>query len=226
MPSGACAPDAQASRVHADLRSGLTPVKVAPEECVMMEARGERQCAGASPMRTLILSADGFEEAELLVPYYRLKEEGVAVHVATPDGRPVRGKHGYEVKADLALAQVEPEDYDLLILPGGKAPAALRKEARALAIARDFFARNKPVAAICHGPQILVSAGVLAGRRVTGYKAIAAELREAGAHYVDAEVVVDGPLVTSRQPSDLPAFLRELSKQIKRLSPAAAVPAG
>lgn len=166
-------------------------------------------------MRALILSADGFEDSELLVPYYRLKEEGIAVHVATPKGRTIRGKHGYEVKADLALDEVKPEDYDLLILPGGKAPAALRQEASARAIARYFFDRNKPVAAICHGPQILVSAGVLTGRRATAYKDVAAELRQAGAHYVDAEVVVDGPLVTAGQPSDLPAFLRELIKQIK-----------
>ncbi len=175
-------------------------------------------------MRALILSADGFEDSELLVPYYRLKEEGVDVQVATLDGQPIRGKHGYEVKAELALTQVDPDDYELLILPGGKAPAVLRRHAKALDVVRHFFAADKPVAAICHGPQVLVSAGVLGGRRATCYKTVAAELQEAGARYIDAEVVVDGELITSRQPSDLPAFLRELSKHIKLSNRTAAVP--
>lgn len=104
----------------------------------------------------------------------------------------------------------------LLVLPGGRAPAAVRKEKAALDIARAFFARNKPVAAICHGPQTLISAGLMQGRHATCYRTVAEELKAAGAHYEDEEVVVDGNLVTSRQPSDLPAFLREMMRLLAR----------
>jgi protease I len=160
-------------------------------------------------MKALIISADHFEDTELLVPYYRLKEAGFEVDVASISRGKINGKHGYEVSVDKSLRDVNTKDYDLLVLPGGKAPAALRKEPAALEIVKDFFRSNKPVAAICHGPQILVSAGVIQGRRATCYHSVAEELKEAGALYEDSEVVVDGNLVTSRQPSDLPAFMRE-----------------
>lgn len=160
-------------------------------------------------MKALIISADHFEDTELLVPYYRLKEEGYQVDVASISRGKINGKHGYEVNVDKALRDVHAQDYDILVLPGGKAPAALRKEPAALEIVKDFFVRGKPVAAICHGPQLLVTAGVLKGRRATCYRSVAEELKESGALYEDSEVVVDGNLVTSRQPSDLPAFMRE-----------------
>jgi len=163
-------------------------------------------------MKALIVSADNFEDSELLVPYYRLKEAGIEVEVASPQAGSIRGKHGYEVAVDKTLAQVEADSYDILILPGGKAPETVRKEQKALEIARHFFARNKPVAAICHGPQTLISAGLLKGRRATCYRSVAGEMRDAGALYEDSEVVVDGNLVTSRQPADLPAFMRETMK--------------
>jgi len=166
-------------------------------------------------MRALIISADQFEDSELLVPYYRLREEGIPVDVAAPAGGTITGKHGYQVPVDLTLGQVRPENYTLLVLPGGKAPAAIRKETAALEICRHFFAHHKPVAAICHGPQTLISAGLLAGRRATCYKAVAEEMRGADALYEDSEVVVDGNLVTSRIPSDLPAFMREMMKKLK-----------
>jgi len=167
-------------------------------------------------MKALIISADNFEDSELLFPCYRLKEEGIEVEVATPSCGTIRGKHGYEVKADRKIADIDPDDYDLLVLPGGKAPETVRQEAAALAICRRFFEQNKPVAAICHGPQTLISAGLLKGRRATCYRSVAEELKEAGALYEDHEVVVDGNLVTSRQPSDLPAFMREMLKLLKR----------
>lgn len=167
-------------------------------------------------MKALIISADNFEDSELLFPYYRLKEEGIAVDVASPAGGTIRGKHGYEVKADLSLAGVNPDDYALLVLPGGKAPEAVREEAAALEICRCFFARDKPVAAICHGPQTLISAGLLKGRRATCYRTVADEMKAAGALYEDSTVVVDGNLVTSRQPADLPDFMREMMKFLKR----------
>ncbi|HEX8961189.1 MAG TPA: type 1 glutamine amidotransferase domain-containing protein [Geobacteraceae bacterium] len=167
-------------------------------------------------MKALIISADNFEDSELLVPYYRLKEEGIEVDVATPDGGTIRGKHGYEVKADLRIADADPSLYDLLVLPGGKAPETVRRDAAALAACRRFFEEHKPVAAICHGPQTLISAGLVKGRRATCYRTVADEMREAGALYEDSEVVIDGNLVTSRQPADLPAFLREMMRFVRR----------
>ena len=166
-------------------------------------------------MKALIISADNFEDTELLVPYYRLKEAGVEVTVASLSRRAIKGKHGYEVDVDKTLDEVNPDDYAILVLPGGAAPALVRKEPKALELARNFFARSKPVAAICHGPQILISAGLLQGRHATCYKSVTDELKKAGALYEDREVVVDANLITSRQPADLPAFMRETMKQLR-----------
>ena len=166
-------------------------------------------------MKALIISADNFEDSELLVPYYRLKEAGVEVTVASLSSGSIKGKHGYEVTVDKTLDEVNPDEYAILVLPGGAAPAAVRKEPKALEIAQSFFAHSKPVAAICHGPQILISAGLLQGRHATCYKSVADELKEAGALYEDREVVVDGNLVTSRQLADLPAYMRETMKQLR-----------
>ncbi|MDD2337384.1 MAG: type 1 glutamine amidotransferase [Geobacteraceae bacterium] len=163
-------------------------------------------------MRVLILSADNFEDSELLVPYYRFLEEGFQVEIASMRMGIITGKHGYEVEVDKIIDEVNADDYDLLLLPGGKAPAELRKQPAALEIARHFFAGNRPVAAICHGPQILISAGLLKGKRVTCYKLVATEMKESGADYQDRELVVDGNLITSRQPSDIPVFMREIMK--------------
>ncbi len=167
-------------------------------------------------MKALIISADNFEDSELLVPYYRLKEEGFEVDIASMKKDKIKGKHGYEVNVDKTLQEVSPGNYDILILPGGKAPEAIRKEKAALEIAKYFFQKNKPVSAICHGPQTLITAGLLKGRHATCYKSVAQEMKDAGAMYEDKEVVVDGNLVTSRQPADLPAFLKETVKILKR----------
>ena len=169
-------------------------------------------------MNILILSADLFEDSELSVPFARLREAGMHVDIGSFAVGAIHGKHGEIVHANRALAEIRPEEYDALLLPGGQAPAALRKDARALALVRHFFAAGKPVAAICHGPQVLISAGVLAGRTATAYRSVAPELTAAGAHYRDAEVVVDGNLVTSRTPADLPAFLREFTKQLSAVA--------
>ncbi len=166
-------------------------------------------------MKALIISADGFEDSELLVPYYRLLEEGVETHVASFHRGKIQGKHGYLVEATVDLSQPRPGDYGLLVLPGGKAPAVLRQDPRVLELARGFMEAGTPVAAICHGPQVLVSAGCLRGRRATCYKTVSRELEDAGCHYEDREVVVDANLVTSRQPSDLPVFMRAIMKKIK-----------
>lgn len=167
-------------------------------------------------MNALIISADNFEDTELLVPYYRLKEEGLKVDVASIRKGKIKGKHGYDVEVNISLKEVDSDAYDILILPGGKAPETVRKEKKAIEIARNFFEKNKPVAAICHGPQTLISAGLLKGRHATCYKSVAPELKDAGAVYEDKEVVIDGNLITSRQPSDLPAFMRETLKVLKK----------
>lgn len=153
-------------------------------------------------MRALIISAAGFEDSELRVPYERLQQEDIHTDIASLTPGVIRGKHGHHVKANLGIEQVHPDTYDLLILPGGKAPTVLRKQHAVVAVVRHFFANAKPVAAIYHGPQILVSAGVLKDRIATCYKSVAGELQGAGAKYKDAEVVVDGNLITSRQPAD------------------------
>ena len=167
-------------------------------------------------MRALIVSADNFEDTELLVPFYRLKEEGIEVDVASLQKGTIKGKHGYEVAVDKTLDEVNVEDYDTLVLPGGKAPEIVRKQPKAVAIAKYFFEKNKPVSAICHGPQTLITAGLLKGRHATCYRTVAEEMKGSGAVYEDKEVVVDGNLVTSRQPSDLPAFMREMLKMLRK----------
>jgi protease I len=167
-------------------------------------------------MKALIISADNFEDMELFVPYYRLREAGAEVVISSMKEGKIKGKHGYEIDVDKTLKDIHPEEYDILILPGGKAPDIIRRDRTAVRIAEFFFGENKPVSAICHGPQTLITAGVIKGRHATCYKSVAAEMKEAGAIYEDREVVVDGNLVTSRQPSDLPAFMRETMKMMEQ----------
>jgi protease I len=167
-------------------------------------------------MKALIISADNFEDMELYVPFYRLREEGIEVDVASMNKGRIKGKHGYEIEVNMTFDEIEPQSYGLLIIPGGKAPEAVRKDPVAVGIAGFFFRENRPVSAICHGPQVLITAGLLKGRHATCYRSVAPEMKEAGALYEDKEVVVDGTLVTSRQPSDLSAFMRETMKMIRR----------
>lgn len=161
-------------------------------------------------MRALIVTADRFEDSELVEPMYRLRAKGIEVQVAAPQDGTITGKHGHRVHAGLALDAVRPQDYDLLVLPGGKAPASLRANPDAVAIARYFLEAGRPVAAICHGPQVLIPTGLLAGRTATCYRGVRQELEAAGVNYEDREVVVDGNLITSRQPADIPAFMRAI----------------
>jgi len=166
-------------------------------------------------MKALIISADLFEDSELEIPYHALKKLGVIVDIASLKMGTIHGKHGLNVDVTMSLDKVNPKKYDILILPGGKAPSVIRKEPRALEIAQYFFKHNKLIAAICHGPQILVSADLLKGKVVTGYKSIAKELKDAGAKYEDQEVVIDHNLITSRHPSDLPAFIEAIQKSLE-----------
>ena len=166
-------------------------------------------------MKAVIVSADRFEDSELLEPARRLREAGVAVDIASTRPGFITGKHGHRVEVDRTVAALDAADYELLLLPGGQAPADLRRDATVLQFVRSFVAATKPVAAICHGPQILAAAGVLRGRHVTGYRTVAGELQAAGAMYQDREVVVDDRLITSRQPSDIPAFMDAVLRMLK-----------
>ncbi len=163
-------------------------------------------------MRALIITADLFEDSELEIPYQTLRKLGLNVDIVSIKEGTIIGKHGFKVDTTKTLDEVDPRCYDILVLPGGKAPSTLRKEEKVLEIAQYFFEQHKPVAAICHGPQILISAGLLEGRVVTGYKSIAKELKNAGAIYKDEEVVIDKNLITSRQPSDLKAFMEAIKQ--------------
>lgn len=165
-------------------------------------------------MKALIISADHFEDSELQIPSEQLRKVGIEVNIASMKKGTIVGKHGCRVDVDKTLNEINPDSYDALILPGGKAPKAIRKDQNALKIVRRFFELNNPVAAICHGPQILISAGLLKGRHATCYRTVAQELKDAGAIYEDIEVVVDDNLITSRQPSDLEAFIREIVKRL------------
>lgn len=169
-------------------------------------------------MKALIISADLFEDSELNVPFHALLKAGLDIDIASVEKGCITGKNGLRLEARLSLEEVDPKYYDILILPGGKAPAALRKEPKALEIARYFFAHDRPVAAICHGPQILISAGLLNGREATGYQSIQEELEEAGAIYRDEKVVVDRNLITSRTPEDLDEFVGAIRKCLRNLS--------
>ncbi|MFB6269898.1 MAG: type 1 glutamine amidotransferase domain-containing protein [Halobacterium sp.] len=163
-------------------------------------------------MKGLVLATDGFEDSEFSYPFYRLREAGWDVDVASPDSDAIEGEYGYEFDADLAIDGEDPlwfaEEYDLLVIPGGDSPEALRTEAPTAAdVVAAFDDHDKPIAAICHGAQLLISADILEGRRATGYWSLQVDVENAGAEYVDERVVVDENLVTSRVPDDLPAFM-------------------
>jgi len=174
-----------------------------------------------SNFRALILTANEFEDMELFFPYFRLVEEGVDVDIAAPQVGVIHGEHGYSIKITKTIAEVDPEQYDLLVVPGGfptGAPATVRKIKKAQEVAKSFMEKNKPVVSICHGPWLLVSADLVRGRHLTGFwhDGVPEEIRAAGGIYEDKEVVVDGNLVTSRWPMDLPAFVREMTKLIRK----------
>lgn len=161
-------------------------------------------------MRVLVISADNFEDSELTEPVQALQQAKVAVDIASLEAGILTGKKGTRLKANLDVADVKPADYDMLFLPGGKAPARLRESETVLGVARAFADSHKPIAAICHGPQILISAGLATGRRMTSYKSVADELKAANADYVDQALVTDDNFITSRQPGDLPALIEKM----------------
>jgi len=169
--------------------------------------------------RILIMASDGFEQSELLVPLEKLRAAGATVHVATPDNKPIKGWNkkdwGETVKSDRAIADVSADEYDALVLPGGQInPDVLRLNEKAVGLVRDFAAAQKVIAAICHAPWLLVEAGLAAGREMTSYHSIRTDVKNAGATWIDQEVVVDDGIITSRAPDDLPAFVAKIIEEI------------
>lgn len=167
-------------------------------------------------MKILFISNDGYDDSELLYPYYRLAEENYDIDIASVEKRIIEGKHFFKIEANKTLNEVDTDSYDALLLPGGKAPEKLRLVPEVLGITKQFAKANKPIAAICHGQQILISADVLKGKTATCYPGIRDDLKNAGANYVDERVVVDGNLVTSRRPEDLPYFMKVFIDILKR----------
>jgi protease I len=169
--------------------------------------------------KVAILVADGFEQTELAKPRKALEEAGAETEIVSPAKGKVRGwqhdQWGKTFKVDVPLESAKAKNYDALLLPGGVMnPDKLRSIPEAVEFIKDFFKDHKPVAAICHGPWTLINAGAVKGRKMTSCKSIQQDLKNAGAEWVDEEVVVDNGLVTSRQPDDIPAFNRKMIEEI------------
>jgi len=168
-----------------------------------------------------ILATDGFEQVELTEPMAALKAAGAEVHVVAPKDGTIQGFNhhdkGDKIAVDRVLSEVSARDYDGLVLPGGVInPDALRLEPEAIDFIREVVRAGTPVAAICHGPWTLIDAGAVDGRKLTSWPSLKTDLRNAGAEWVDAEVVVDAGLVTSRKPDDLPAFCARMIAQFAK----------
>ena len=169
--------------------------------------------------RILIIATNGFEQAELEVPRDTLRNAGAKVDVASPDGKQIMGWNekdwGRKVPVDLKIADADPANYNALVIPGGVLnPDKLRIDEDAMAVVTGFLASGKVVAAVCHGPWLLVQADALRGRRATSYKSIRKDVENAGAHWVDEAVVVDNGVITSRNPDDLEAFTAKIIEEI------------
>ncbi len=184
------------------------------EEPEIEEAAPVKELAGK---KIAILIAEGFHDGETLEPKAFLEEHGAEVVILGPEAGEVKAYNSDQVvNIEKAVAEAEVAEFDALILPGGKGPAVLREHEAAVAFAKAFFESGKPVAAICHGPQVLIAAGVVEGRSMTCTAQIAEEIKEAGAEYLDEPVVVDGNLITSRTPADLPEFNKAILNALKK----------
>lgn len=167
--------------------------------------------------KVAFLLADQFEDSEMQVPYEEVKKAGhEAVIIGLKSGQTVKGKQGKaEYKTEKAISEVQASEFDAVVIPGGSSPEGLREDQSILDFVTEANETGKPIAAICHGPQILISAGLLEGRTITSYPPLKDDMTNAGAEFRDEEVVVDGNFVTSRTPKDEPAFVRELLKKLQ-----------
>ncbi|MBD3881184.1 type 1 glutamine amidotransferase [Phormidium tenue FACHB-886] len=168
--------------------------------------------------KVAILVTDGFEQAELTQPKQALEQAGAQTHIVSPNSDRVQGWNHFDkadfFQVDVPLEQASPANYDALLLPGGVAnPDQLRMQPKAVQFIRAFAEASKPIAAICHGPWTLIEAGVVKGRTVTSWESLKTDLQNAGAHWVDQEVVVDNGIITSRKPKDIPAFNQKMIEE-------------
>ncbi len=163
----------------------------------------------------LILTADKTQDLEFFYPFYRFNEEGYKVDVATPKGGELKCELGMGIKNTLALDSVNAEDYCLLYIPGGKAPEELKKNPKAIALAKAFAKSNKPIAAICHGPQLLAAADLIKGHTIAAWPEVEKEVQDAGATYANEPTVVDGQFITARMPADLPSHLAHTLQRLR-----------
>lgn len=175
--------------------------------------------ANLNNRKVAILTEEGFEQVELTSPKEALLAAGATVHIISPQSGKIKAwdkdKWGIEVDVDVVLTDASPDDYDALVLPGGVLnPDKLRQNKDAVAFVSAFLDEGKPLAAICHGPQMLIETGMISGRKLTSYPSLQTDLVNAGAEWVDEEVVVDNGLVTSRTPADLDAFNRKTIEEI------------
>ena len=167
--------------------------------------------------KVLLLAENQYQDMELWVPYYRLKEEGAEVTVTgSGSSRSYTSKFGYPVEVDKEAKEIDVSKYDGVVIPGGYAPDMMRRYPEMVRIVKEAYEKGKVVAAICHAGWMLASAGILKGKKVTGFFAIKDDLVHAVANYVDAEVVREGNLITSRKPDDLPAFCREIVEALAK----------
>lgn len=163
--------------------------------------------------KTVIITGPGFEDAEVICPFYRLKEEGYTVEVATSNNLEVKGKFGYPIKPSVQISDLKVENYDAVIVPGGyEAPDRVRKVPELILFISNMFASGKLVTSICHGPWVLISAGIIKGKKATCYPGMKDDLINAGAKYTEAQVVVDGNLITSESPRSIAAWMKETVK--------------
>ncbi|MBN1870357.1 MAG: type 1 glutamine amidotransferase [Candidatus Omnitrophica bacterium] len=170
-----------------------------------------------SQKKIAVFVEDLYQVLEVWYPLLRLREEGVSVRLIGTGSKDTYGsKEGYPAKADASIEEINPKDFDGVIIPGGFAPDILRRYEKIVKFVRTMHDSGKIVAAICHGGWLLVSAGIIKGRKATCFFAIKDDLIAAGANYVDQEVVVDRNIITSRKPEDLPAFAAEIIKQLKK----------
>jgi protease I len=167
--------------------------------------------------RALIFIGPGFEDSEFIYPYYRFQEEDFEVDVIGFRGESVfTGKHGTKAETTVTPKQVKIDDYEVFIIVGGQAPDKMRQDRDLVELVKKGFKEGKIIAAICHGPQLLIEADVLRGKKATAYRAIVTDIKNAGAEYEDLAVVTDGNLVTSRHARDLPDFCKEVLSLLKR----------
>lgn len=167
--------------------------------------------------KVAILVENDYQDLEVWVPLYRLREEGYETVVVGPATMQYKSKHGYPISAQITSADAKSADFLGVIIPGGWAPDRLRQNAGMIRLVRELSEKRRVVACICHGGWVLASAGVVKGKRLTATLAIRDDLVHAGADFVDQEVVRDGMLITSRKPDDLPAFCREILKALKEV---------